>query len=129
MLNTASPIPVMATAGGPAKMPAEPSSSEVLGQTLIALVCSVFASFVTGAIAGVLAFAAMASDGDTGEWDSLGSFLVGILSFAAVAVLVYIVATIVGLIRFVTEGHRTIPALFLTSPLWLGLMAVIVGSI
>lgn len=125
MLNAASPMP---TAYRPADMPVGPSASEVLGQTLTALVCSVFASLAAGVTAGVIAFSVMASDGDTGDWDGLGSFLVGMFSFAAVGVLVYIVATIAGLIRFVAPGHRTIPALFLTSPFWLGLLAVVAGS-
>lgn len=125
MLNTASPIPA---AYRPANTPAGPSTSEVFGQTLITLVCAVFASLAAGVTAGVIAFSVMASDGDTGDWDGLGSFLVGIFSFAAVGVLVYIVATIAGLIRFVAPGHRTIPALFLTSPFWLGLLAVVAAS-
>lgn len=125
MLNTATPIP---TAYRPANTPAGPSTRDVLGQTLITMVCSVFASLVSGVTAGVLAFFVMASDGDTGDWEGLGSILVGMVSFAAVGVLVYIVVTIAGLIRFVAPGHRTIPALFLTSPFWLSLIAVILGS-
>lgn len=109
------PLGAVASTAGPA-----PSTGQLVGKTLLAFVCALAASIVVGAVAGILGYWVFAADGDAGDWDMLGSLIVGVLAFLVIGTLVYIAASIAGVIRFLPAGHRTIPALFLVSPIVLG---------
>lgn len=135
MLESSAPPPVTTASveyvsrgtGGSAS--SAPTAVEIIGKTLLTFACSLIASLGAGVGAGILGFLAVAANDDPGSWDGLGSIMFGVLVFLGVGVLAYIVATIVCLLRFVPDGYRTLPTLFLTWPFWLGPLAMLVGSL
>jgi len=91
----------------------DPSPGQIFCDTLIAFVMAVVSAVIVGPVAGVLGYFALSADGDPGDWEGLGSLIFAVLICLGVAAIAYLVAAIVGLIRYVPAGYRTLPAIFL----------------
>lgn len=88
-------------------------TAAVVRLTLSIGVVSIIIASVVGGLAGFTAFQLAAADGDPGEWDTLGSFVVGALVFIGVGFVAYLVAVIQGIKRRVPSGDRTLAAFLL----------------